>query len=375
MKIHIEASSFYGKRSGVGRYGLSITQALVSLRRQDRFVLFNFLRPGRRLDPDFELAPNVSRHFIRWFPGRAFSLLMRSGIALPLELFGLERAKVILFPNFVSWSSLLGKKRIAVIHDIGFAHQPEFTQAKNLAYLRRQLPKSLRRSAAVVAVSEFTKQDLIQTYGVAADKISVIHNAIDPRIFNVQAIERTPAALKKYGLPGEYLLFVGTIEPRKNIVGLLDAYAQSFEAHRLPLVLVGNKGWNDESIEQKFADLAKLPIQRLGFVEDDDLAALYTGARAFIYPSFFEGFGIPPLEAMASGCPVICSNTTSLPEIVGDAALPVDPNDIGAIAAAINKLLADKSLQADLKQRGLAQAQKFSWQKSAQQLSELIDSL
>ncbi len=371
-RIFIEASSFYGKRSGVGRYGLSLSLPLIAARAQDRFVLFNFLRPGRRLNRDFSLPKNARQSHIWWFPGRVFSLLMRRGLSLPLELFGLWRADVLIFPNFIAWASLTRKPRISIVHDIAFEFFPEYIQAKNLAYLRRQLPKSLHRSAAVIAVSEATKRDLVQHYHIAPEKITVVPNAVDTSIFNPTARRQTAAALKRHKLPQTYLLFVGNVEPRKNLEGLLRAYAQSYAEHKLPLVIVGAKGWNDGDIEQLLAELKHLPIYRTDFVDDTSLAALYAGATAFVYPSFYEGFGIPCLEAMACGCPVICSNTSSLPEVVGDAAIQVSPTATGELASSIVRLAKDKPLQKKLARLGVERARKFSWEESASRLSAVI---
>jgi len=323
---YIEASSFYGNRSGVGRYGLSVSEALIQNRPDDKFVLFNFLRPGRNLTRDFSLPSNVRYKHIRWFPGRAFSLLMRKGISLPLELFGLFRADILIFPNFIAWASIIGKKRVSVVHDIAFEFYPEHVQVKNLEYLRSQLAKSLRRSDKIIAVSLATKRDLIAYYGVDSAKIEVIHNAVDRTIFRQSANVRTADTCKKFGITGPYILFVGNVEPRKNLESLLRAYARSYEQHHASLVIVGAKGWNDSGITRRLEEVSGLPIHQTNFVNDTELAALYAGAIAFVFPSLYEGFGIPCLEAMASGCPVICSNTSSLPEVVGDAAITINPN-------------------------------------------------
>src|SRR5579862_4699167 len=375
MKIYIEAGSFYGQRSGVGRFGISLVQELTKLRPKDDFVLFSFLRPGRHVAIDFKELKNQRVKYIRWFPGRLFSLMMRLGISLPLEIFGLEEADVVIFPNFISWASASQKRRVAVVHDLSFLYYPNFINSKNLRYLNVQLTKSIRRSAKIVAVSEATKDDLIKNYGVGSDKISVVHNSIDHSIFNPMAAKKTFAVKKRFGIPEKYILFAGNIEPRKNIVGLLTAYAETFSQHRLPLVLVGGKGWKDEQIEITLKKYSDLPIIRLGFVQDSDLAPIYAGASVFVFPSFYEGFGIPPLEAMACGCPVICSGVSSLPEIVGDAALLVDPRNNQEISEAIIKLVNNRKLQEKLIKSGYVQSRKFTWGNSALKFSKIIDEL
>ncbi len=376
-RIYVEASSFYGNRSGVGRYGLEVTKALMKHRPADNFTLFNFLRPGRHMDIDFDIPLNARIKHIRWFPGRAFSLLMRKGISLPMEFFGIMRADLVIFPNFIAWPSLFHSKRISVVHDVAFLFFPQYIQAKNLAFLKKQLAKSLRRSDKVIAVSEATKQDLITHYQVPEDKLAVVHNAVDHAVFQPSAKLRADEVRKKFDIPENYLLFVGNIEPRKNLLGLLKAYSRSFDSHHAALVIVGGGkwSWNNSDFQDELAKLSRLPIYRTGFISDDDMAALYAGALAFVYPSFYEGFGIPCLEAMACGCPVVCSNLSSFPEIVGEAAMQVDPNSIDDIASAIINVTSDANLREKLAGLGEKQAAKFSWEASAKQLTDVIDSV
>jgi glycosyltransferase involved in cell wall biosynthesis len=180
----------------------------------------------------------------------------------------------------------------------------------------------------------------------------------------------------KYNIKGEYILYTGTLEPRKNIVGILESYSMLLDEFKneYSLVLAGGKGWLDDEIENKLNELKDLNIVRTGYVEDDDLPALYSGATLFIYPSFYEGFGMPPLEAMACGTPVITSNNSSLPEVVGNAGIMVDAKDTRSLTKNIEKVLKSKKLQSEMSKKGLKQAKNFSWEKSAKKLLELIES-
>ena len=196
----------------------------------------------------------------------------------------------------------------------------------------------------------------------------MIYEAADPQ-FRPQAPEAVAAVRTRYGLPDRYLLCVGTIEPRKNLGRVLAAF-ERLHAERLTdaLVIVGKRGWlYDDFFAQLEHSPAKHAVIFPGFVPDADLPAVYAGSQALAFPSEFEGFGLPVLEAMACGAPVVCSNTSSLPEVAGDAALLVDPDDVAAITAALRRVLADADLAAELRRRGLAQAARFSWQRTAQE--------
>jgi glycosyltransferase involved in cell wall biosynthesis len=228
------------------------------------------------------------------------------------------------------------------------------------------MPLFCRRATHIIAVSEQSKRDVGDAYGIVPGKVTVIHEAADPR-FRPQAAEAVAAVRARYGLPGRYLLFVSTIEPRKNLPRLLEAFERVHAAGLTDaLVIVGKRGWLYEDF---FAALERSPVREAvllpGFVPDVDLPAVYAGAQALAFPSLYEGFGLPVLEAMACGTPVVCSNTSSLPEVAGDAALLVDPGDTDAIAEALGCLLTDPGLSQELRARGLEQAGRFSWHRAA----------
>jgi glycosyltransferase involved in cell wall biosynthesis len=244
-----------------------------------------------------------------------------------------------------------------------------------LAVMGRALAPSAARADRIVTPSQFTRDDVLKLLPVEPERVVVIPGGID-RSFKPQPAEEVAARLAPLGLrAGDYLLFLGTIEPRKNLARLLQA--MELAGPKIgPLVLAGGRGWNNAAIRDAIARLARDGrIRDLGYVADDLRPALQAGARAFVYPSLYEGFGLPPLEAMACGTPVLTSNVSALPEVMGDAALYVDPEDVPALAAALTRLWDDESLRADLRARGLARAQEFSWDRTARLTIEVYRDL
>jgi glycosyltransferase involved in cell wall biosynthesis len=232
------------------------------------------------------------------------------------------------------------------------------------------MPRFLRRAAAIIAVSENTRRDVTRLMGIPAEKIVVIHEGVNPAYHGAIAAGEVARVRQKYHLPARYLLFLGTLEPRKNIGVLLEAYhALLARDDSVPrLVVAGRKGWLFEPVFQKVEALGL--GERVSFtdwVPEADTPALVAGAEVFVYPSLYEGFGLPPLEAMACGTPVITSTASSLPEVVGDGGLLVDPHDAAGLAQALERLLADDALRADLRGRALARARQFTWEAAARQ--------
>jgi glycosyltransferase involved in cell wall biosynthesis len=223
----------------------------------------------------------------------------------------------------------------------------------------------------VIAVSQATKQDVVDLFGAAAERIDVVYNGVDAGFCPAPAAE-VEAFRGSAGLPARFILHLGTLEPRKNLVRLVQAFAQvrAHDAGQPPvkLALAGGKGWDYDAI---FAEVARLGLEQEvlfpGYVRDEDLAGWYRAAAVFVYPSLLEGFGLPVLEAMACGAPTVTSNLSSLPEVAGDAALLVDPTSVDALAGALLRLLADADLARELRGRGLAQAARFPWSRTAQE--------
>jgi glycosyltransferase involved in cell wall biosynthesis len=253
---------------------------------------------------------------------------------------------------------------VVTVHDLSFLRYPQSFRALNRLYLTYGTRWSVQRAQRVIAVSESTKRDLVRQYGLSPAAVDVVYNGVDPSFRPLPAAE-VAAFRAGRDLPERFVLFVGTLEPRKNVVCLIEAYARLPEA-RPPLVLVGGKGWLYDEIFARVEALALGGAVRFaGYVPADELPWWYNAATVFVYPSLYEGFGLPALEAMACGTPVITSTASSLPEVVGQAGLLVDPADVGALTAAMEQLLGDAAMQDNMRAAGLAQAQNFSWQRAA----------
>jgi len=259
---------------------------------------------------------------------------------------------------------------VVSIHDLSFEHLPQTFKRRSRTQLRLTVRHSAQRAARIISLSEHGRRDIIETYGITAERVSAIPLAAPSHFAPVQDNRELQRVRHNYGIDGDYILTVGSIQPRKNLARLVQAYASlrgNKSADKLPkLVLVGKSGWlYDETLralkETGVADTVVLT----GYVPQEDLPALYSGALCFVYPSYFEGFGLPPLEAMKCGAPVIVGNKTSLPEVVGDAALAVDPFDVEAIASAMQRVIESPALREELSIKGQARAETFDWRETA----------
>jgi len=270
---------------------------------------------------------------------------------------------------------LLPLKRVPTVltvHDLIFRRFPQHHKLPNRCYLGAAMPLYCRRATAIIAVSKATRADLLSFYGIDPAKITVIPEAAAGH-FRPQQPARIEAVRRRYGLPDRYVLSVGTIEPRKNLTRLVDACGPLLERGLMDgLVLAGSRGWLYEGF---FRHLEELPwrdrVILPGYVADPDLPALYGRAMVTVQPSLWEGFGLPVLEAMASGSPVCASGTSSLPEVGGDAVIYFDPENVEEMSAVLGKLLSDEDLRRSMRERGLARAGLFSWQRAARQTLEL----
>jgi len=302
---------------------------------------------------------------LRRFPGRFYFKMLQLRVAFPVD-FGCDS---YFFPNFVGYPVRRGRTFVTV-HDLAYLRFPQFTEWKNLLYLRMALPAALRRADRIVAVSQTTADDVEEFFGMG-EKVTVIPTAVSPMFF-----ERPyPALPEDLGLERPFLLCVGTIEPRKNLDGAIRAFTSL--AHDLgdstDLVIAGGRGWRDATFRRALEQSsARAHIRVLGGVSDTTLAALYHRAVALVAASHYEGFGIPLVEAMACGCPVLATNVSSFPEVAGDAALLVPPGDDQALAAGMVRMLREPALRSELIRKGTQRVERYRPGPIARQLLDLL---
>ncbi|MEM8532607.1 MAG: glycosyltransferase family 1 protein [Chloroflexota bacterium] len=262
---------------------------------------------------------------------------------------------------------------VVTVHDLGYMHFPSsHTRAQRL-YLRLSTLWSARVATQIIAISNATCHDLIRFTGISSDKVTTIHHGVSAQFHATEDVATT-AVRQKYGIDGDYFLYLGTIQPRKNILRLIDAFASIKAGIRpLRLVIAGKPGWLTQSIEQRATERGVADrVHFIGYVADADRTPLLRGAIGFVFPSLYEGFGMPILEAMQCGTPVITSTTSALPEVAGDAAILVNPGYTNAIAAAMIQLASNTQLREDLRRRGFARVRHFTWDRCAEQTLQTL---
>lgn len=370
--IGIDYTAAVHQTAGIGRYSREMVRALAAAPAKFDYRLFvaDANRMTRPLLPASNFAWCPTRLTERWLARLWYRLRLPLPIESwtgPLDLF--HAADFFLPPVRP------GTRTIVTIHDLSFVRLPETVMPGMANHLNKWVPRSVQRADHVIAVSEATRQDLIELYQTPPEKISVLYHGVTPDFKPVLEPDKLSGVRQKYNLGQQpFILSVGTIQPRKNYRRLIQAFATLDPA--LALVIVGSKGWNyaDVLAEITHQNLAKR-VHLLGFVADADLPALYSAANLFVYPSLYEGFGLPVLEAMACGTPVVASNQSALPEVVGEAGLLVDPADIEAMAAAMAHVLSDTGLRQTLAEAGPARAAQFTWAGMADHLLALYQKL
>ena len=366
MHIGIDARLVYYTQGGIGQYILCLIEALAKIDKEDEFTILK----SRKDKTPLTSQANFRRRSL-WTPSH--HPLEQWTLPLELRMIGLD---ILHSPDFIPpfhrrYSSVI------TIHDLAFLLYPHLVTGESARYYG-QVERAVKNTDHIIVVSQSTKRDAIRLLGAPEDKIAVIYEAANPIFRPIEDPEKLNRIRAKYGLWRDFILFVSTIEPRKNLSNLLRAFHLFLSGYdyELKLVVVGRRGW---LFEEVFATLEELGLEEeaifIGKASIEDLLLLYNAARALVYPSLYEGFGLPPLEAMACGTPVITSNVSSLPEVVGDAALMVDPQDISGLAKAIGQVLTDEALREDLMERGFQRAKMFSWEKAAKETLALYREL
>ncbi len=356
MQIGIDASrATAAQRTGTENYSLFLIRGLLGLDQRNQYRLY-FNQP-----PAVNLLPRVANAETRVIP---FPRLW-THVRLSLEM-ATHPPDVLFVPAHVL-PIVHPTRSVVTVHDLGYLHYPQAHTRWARWYLRWATSYSVRGAARVIADSQATKRDLINYCRAAPERVTVVYPGYDPSFAPVHDHAKVAAIRERYRMPGEYIIYVGTLQPRKNLITLVDAFGNLLtEARSVHLVIVGRKGWLYEPL---FARVRQLHLEERvhfpGYVPQPDLPALLTGAQAFVLPSLYEGFGLPVLEAMACGTPVICSNVSSLPEVAGDAAILINPHDTTGLVQALRRVLDDAALRHDLAQMGLAQVSRFSWSRCA----------
>jgi len=374
-KILIDALSLLSPLTGIGRYTYEISHRLKDLSKDEYEIFFNYGYHSKEL---YELSNNQSavekktkklNFFLKKIP--LLKKLVKP-FYLYITKFYTTEYDLYFQPNFIPNKNIKAKKLICTLHDFSFLLQPQWHPKERIDYFVQNFDL-IKKADHIITGSNFTKQEIVYHMQLPQDKISVIYHGVNHEVYKEYPSNELQETKTVFDLPKKFLLFVGSIEPRKNLLTLLKAYTllKNEQKDELPLVLVGFKGWENKETMQEI-EKNKEHIRYLGYVTETHLAHIYNLATIFIYPSLYEGFGLPPLEAMACGTPVIVSNVASLPEVCGDAALYVEPMDLQGIIDKISLLANDEKLRGELSKKSKLQAAHFSWDKAAQEHLKII---
>jgi glycosyltransferase involved in cell wall biosynthesis len=373
-----------GRRTGVEEYTLNLLLNLLDIDQKNDYVLF--FNSAKKPNFDFSVfkkfsnvqikslkIPNKLLNFSFWYLGWPHIDKLVGG------------ADAVFLPNIIFYGVSKKTKLILTVHDLSFERYPETLSLKRRLWHAFINPKKMcQRADKIIAVSNSTKNDIISLYKIKSEKVIMIYSAVDDKFTQIDRNDLKLLSVKeKYKLPYKFILYLGTIEPRKNITGVIRAFDQlQKEAHRnddkevqkYALVIAGASGWKQEEIYREIHNATFVKhIQVTRFVEEEDKEYFLNLASLFVYPSFFEGFGFPPLEAIKCGIPIITSNNSSLPEIVGDGGILVDPDKPDEIFRAMKEILKNRELKEKLIQKGLKRSKEFDWKKTAREFLDMIN--
>lgn len=373
MKLRLEVSSLATTAlSGVSNYTKLLGEALdITKSTELHATYFNFL--NRQPTPAINLQIPPEKNTL--IPLRVYAKLQSFSIAPPFDIF-LPKVDLTIFPNFATWPAVRSKLKATVVHDLTYLYHPDVVEEKNLAHLRRVVPRSIIKADFIITVSEAVKAEIVKEFSLAPEKCIVTTIPPDASYFE----KNTNEIHEKYQLPTKkFIYFMGNLEPRKDLPTLITAYCQLPPAikEEYSLVLAGGNGWKTEKSRQaiKNAQAANENVIHVGFVDSKDTAAFYQQASLFVMPSIYEGFGMPILEAMAGGCPVVASDIPVLREAGGDAAYYANPKDSTDFTKAIREVLLSPQLQQEMVAKGLPHAKSFSWERNTDLIISTADTL
>ena len=362
MRIGINLMHLSRYEAGVACYARNLVRALLASERTHSFILY-----GRKRYLDQFQGPNVKLKSVSFLPDNRWFRILWEQIAVGGDV-RFRGPDVFHWPDYSRSLLAPGPRSIGTVHDLAFLRLHNIYDPGRRFYKKIMAKVSISRAEAIIAVSENTARDVTELLGIPRPRITVIPNGIDSMFQQLDADTCEEYRTRRLGGIGPFIFFVGTMEPRKNVMRLLEAHGmlQKMGLKGIPLVLAGQRGWKSEQIVDAIQKgMAAGSVYWLGYVPRDELPILYNLCRIFVYPSLYEGFGFPPLEAMACRAPVITSENSSLSEVAGDAALLVDPLDVGALAQAMATLLEDRTMRDNMRQRGLERACKYKWDETA----------
>jgi glycosyltransferase involved in cell wall biosynthesis len=370
MHIGIDAHAIGARQGGNETYITNLIKSLAEIDGDNLYTIY-LADAGAAAQWRESFTPRYKNFSLRLLPPP--TPLVRVPVYLTYELF--RRPVDVLHVQYTA-PPFCRVPVVVTIHDLAFERMPETFTRRGSFQLKLTVRRTAKKAARVATVSEYSRQDLLDIYKLPPEKVVVTYNGVESSFTPRPSVPNEAEEVRRrFGVSRDFLLAVGSLQPRKNLVRLVRAYARlrsERQDFRDQLVIVGRKLWLaseifDEVKRHRWAD----DVILTGYVADEDLPALYRAARAFVYPSLFEGFGLPPLEAMACGTPVVTSDVSSLPEITGDAALLIDPNDEGALANALIEVVNNDRLRAELREKGIAQAEKFTWRDAAEKTLRL----
>jgi glycosyltransferase involved in cell wall biosynthesis len=364
MRITLDYTPAIQQHAGIGRYADELARALLALNTGDDWHLFYVDPEQRTPTPSLDTLPRMTLNQSNkpWRLRVLLSTYLRRGQDHVIGATDIFHATDHLLPR------LSHTRSVFTLHDLTALIFPAAHTQLNRRFLQLMLPHFLRATDLIIADSASTQRDALNLYRLPAERVRVVHLGVDAR-FQPAAPATQMQVRARYRLPERFILSVGTLEPRKNLNTLLEAYqALRAQCPDVQLVIAGGRGWHSEAFFDRLRTLGlEGAVQLIGRVPDEDLPALYSSAEVFAFPSLYEGFGLPVLEAMACGTPVVSSNTSSLPEVIGDAGLLLPPTDVLKWQETLTQVTSNPALCADLRQRGLRQAARFTWENTARQ--------